>query len=107
MARKKRFELLYDARVKDHVAGIDRKHHLLIRQTLEEMLAHSPEKRTRNRKPLLRPSRLGPAWELRFGPRNRFRAFYRVDAEAHEVHVLAIGVKEGNCLFIGKEAFEL
>jgi hypothetical protein len=42
-------------------------------------------------------------WELRLGPRNRFRVFYEVDREQGQVRVLAIGVKERNRLFIGGE----
>jgi hypothetical protein len=41
-------------------------------------------------------------WELRFGPDNRFRVFYRMQED--EVVVLAFGEKQGNRLFIkGKE----
>ena len=40
-------------------------------------------------------------WEIRFGPKNRFRVFYEVNQERDEVHILAIGVKIGNRLFIG------
>ena len=54
-----------------------------------------------------RPSSLGATWELRFGPDNRFRVFYRVERQAQEVHVLAIGVKRGNRLFIGGTEIEL
>ena len=50
---------------------------------------------------------LGTAWEIRFGPNNRFRVFYRTDASTGEVHILAIGVKEGDRLFVGGEEFEL
>ena len=45
--------------------------------------------------------------EMRFGPNNRFRVFYRTDPSIGEVHILAIGVKVGNRLFIGGEEFEL
>jgi len=41
------------------------------------------------------------------GPDNRFRVFYRVEQSIREVHVLAIGIKIGNQLFIGKEEFLL
>jgi hypothetical protein len=36
----------------------------------------------------------------------RFPVFYEVDAEAHGVHVLAIGVKERSRLLIGGEEYE-
>jgi hypothetical protein len=44
---------------------------------------------------------------LRFGPNNRLRVFYEVNMEEHEVVVLAIGVKEGNRLWVGGEEFIL
>jgi hypothetical protein len=41
-------------------------------------------------------------WELRFGPGNRFRVFYQVQAQA--VIILALGEKVGKRLFVeGKE----
>jgi hypothetical protein len=105
MTPKQAFELIYDPRVTHHLAMIDRKYHSLIRRTIEEQLRYEPEVETRNRKPLLRPSVLGTAWELRLGPENRLRVFYRVDPSAYEVHILAIGIKVGNRLLIGREEF--
>jgi len=51
------------------------------------------------------PAPFGATWELRFGPRNRFRAFYEVDPVKQIVYVLAIGVKERDRLWIGGEEF--
>jgi hypothetical protein len=62
---------------------------------------------TRNRKFLKQPAPYGASWELRFGPINRFRAFYEVVQGKREVWILAIGVKEGNRLLIGREEFEV
>jgi hypothetical protein len=58
-------------------------------------------------KPLEQPIELGVRWELRLGPSNRFRVFYRVDAEQRQVRVLAIGVKVRNRLFIAGEEVKL
>ncbi len=44
---------------------------------------------------------------MRFGPDNRFRVFYTVDHARREVQILAVGVKRGNQLIIGREAVEL
>ena len=67
-------------------------------------MLYSPESPTRNRKPLEVPGPEGTTWELRCGPQNRFRVFYDVSATDREVHILAIGVKDRNKLFIaGKE----
>jgi hypothetical protein len=52
--------------------------------------------------PLKKATAFKAEWELRFGPHNRFRVFYRVEGE--EVILLAFGEKKGNRLFIeGKE----
>ena len=75
--------------------------------TITEQLARTPTTETRNRKPLEEPAPLGATWELRFGPKNSFRVFYDVDHGEKTVSVLAIGMKEGNQLFIGGEEFEL
>jgi hypothetical protein len=56
---------------------------------------------------LTRPVTFGARWELRCGPQNRFRIFYRVAEEASEVYILAIGVKDRDRLSIGGEEIEL
>lgn len=104
---KKRFEIIYDDQVSAHLAVIDRKYYSFIKHTIEGQLAYQPEVEPSNRKPLQRPSALGEAWELRFGPDDSFRVFYKFDFENSQVFVLAIGVKEGNSLLIGGEEFKL
>ncbi len=49
----------------------------------------------------------GATWELRFGANHRFRVFYEVDSVEQIVEVLAIGVKEGNRLFIGGKEVQI
>ena|SRR5258707_13234702 len=107
MARKQPFSFTFDPRVKQHLRGIDVKYHSLIRATIDEQLRFEPETETRNRKPLQQPAILGAAWELRFGPDNRFRVLYTVDVENRDVQVLAIGVKKGNRLLFEGEEVEL
>jgi len=106
MARKRSFSLLFDPEVKKHLQSIEAKYHSLIRTTIQEQLEYEPEAETRNRKPLQRPLGFGATWELRFGPDNRFRVLYTTDQEQREVQVLAIGVKEGNRLWIANEEVE-
>lgn len=101
------YDLIYDGEVQDHLLAIERKYHGLIRGASEEQLRFEPEVETRNRKPLKRPTVFGGRWELRFGPDNRFRVYYRVDSRAKEVYVLAIGVKRRNRLYVGGEVIEL
>ena len=79
----------------------------MIRATIHEQLAFTPDRETRNRKPMDPPALYQAAWELRFGPQNRFRVLYDIDLHTSTVVVLAIGVKEGNRLMIGKQEFEL
>jgi mRNA-degrading endonuclease RelE of RelBE toxin-antitoxin system len=101
MARRKPFVLTYDPEVQEHLQAIEPKYHSLIDEAIREQLQFEPDQTTRNRKPLRRPARFQAGWELRFGPDNRFRAFYRIDEENHEVVIMADGRKERNRLFIG------
>ena len=105
--RRRKFYILYDEEVKEHLATIERKYYSLIKSTVEQQLTHQPDVETRNRKPLERSSALGEAWELRFGPNNRLRVFYKINPEASQVLVLAIGLKEGSQLKIGGKEFQL
>jgi mRNA-degrading endonuclease RelE of RelBE toxin-antitoxin system len=107
MVRAAPFAILFAPIVKEHLKAIDRKHHGLIRETIELQLTHEPLVETRNRKPLIREVEFEATWELRFGPDNRFRVFYSVDVEQRVVNVVAVGVKRGNRLMIGGEEIEL
>jgi hypothetical protein len=107
MAKKQPFVLIYDPEVTGHLAAIESKYHSLIRSAIEEQLRFEPEAATRNRKPLEWPVALGARWELRLGPDNRFRVFYRVEAEERRVRILAIAVKERNRILLGGEEVEL
>jgi len=101
------FQLIYAPQTKRHLESIEQKYHNLIRQTIESQLQFEPDRETRNRKPLQRPIELGADWEIRFGPENRFRAFYDVDHGNNQVNIIAIGVKRGNRVFIGNNEVKL
>lgn len=107
MNTENRFDLVYAPQVKMHLQSIERKHHSLIRRTIETQLQFDPDVETRNRKPLKRPGELGADWEIRFGPDNRFRVFYAVEREHHQVLILAVAVKQRNRLVIGGEEVNL
>lgn len=107
MRHRSEFNLIFAPETVAHLRAIDRRYHGLIRQTIQEQLTHDPDRATRNRKPLEEPAQFGAAWELRFGPDNRFRVFYQVDVFKRSVWVLAIGVKIRNRLVIGEEEFDL
>lgn len=98
------YQIIYATRnIRAHLRFIDRKHHSLIRQSIETMLSFEPTLETRNRKPLRDPLIFDATWEIRCGPNNRFRIFYEVDTNERTVYILAIGRKQSNRLFIGKE----
>ena len=100
------FELIYAPLLKRHMKAIEPKYYALIRQAVEEQLQTEPGVETRNRKPLKRTV-FGATWEIRFGPGNRFRVLYKIDVNARQVNILAIGEKEGGRLWIGGEEIEL
>src|SRR5512138_3611113 len=106
MGRRPKFRLIFAPEAIGHLKAIERKHYGLIEKTLDEQLSVTPERETRNRKPLDQPAPFGATWELRFGPNNRFRVFYEIDLEQKSVWILAIGLKEGNRLMIGREEIE-
>jgi mRNA-degrading endonuclease RelE of RelBE toxin-antitoxin system len=101
MPKRKRFLLVYPPIIKQHLRFIDAKYYSLIRKSLENRLQSEPDVESRNRKPLKRPVGFGAKWEVRLGPENRFRVFYRVEHNARQVIILAIGEKIGSRLLIG------
>ena len=107
MSPLKRFEIIYPPIIKQHLKAIESKYYALIRESLETQLQFQPDVETRNRKPLKRPVVFGAKWEIRLGPDNRFRVFYRIDYDNKQVVLLAIGEKVGNRLIIGGEEVEI
>ena len=107
MARKEPFDLVYDTEVSEHLRAIESKYHAQIRKTIEDQLSHEADTETRNRKTLEPPAPFEATWEIRFGPNNRFRVFYVVEEESHEVQIVAIGVKKGNSLIGGGQEIDL
>lgn len=107
MVRRLPYRLIYDTEIPRQLRSIERKYHALIRANIEDQLTYEPEVETNNRKPLDRPVAFGARWELRFGPSNRFRVYYRIHEPVHEVHILAIGVKEREKVSIGGEEYDL
>jgi mRNA-degrading endonuclease RelE of RelBE toxin-antitoxin system len=106
MASSKRFEIIYPSIIKQHLKAIEPKFYSLIRKSLETSMQYQPDVEKTNRKPLKRTVVFGAKWELRFGVRNCFRVYYRIDYDHKQVILLAIGQKEGNHLFIGGEEME-
>ncbi len=107
MVKGPNFTLTFAPEAVAHLDWIESKYHGLLRRVIHEQLSHAPSEETRNRKPLDQPAPFDASWELRCGPKNRFRVFYDVDSEFNTVEVLAIGVKDRSRLLIGGEEFEL
>jgi len=103
----RRFTIVYAPITKQHLQTIEAKYYTLIRAAISEQLAFEPTTETRNRKPLKRPVVFMATWEIRFGPQNRFRAYYDVDLEQAIVAILAIGRKHGHRVIIGREEIGL
>jgi mRNA-degrading endonuclease RelE of RelBE toxin-antitoxin system len=103
MARRQAYTLAFASEVTKHLRAIDAKYHALIREKIDEQLRFEPATETTNRKPLRQPAPFGAAWEIRFGPDNRFRVLYDIDQEGRVVQILAIGEKQRERLFIGGE----
>ena len=106
MPRRPKFRLIFAPEAVEQLDVIERKYHRLIEKTLDEQLGFTPDRETRNRKALDQPAPFEATWELRCGPDNRFRVFYEIDAEEKVVWILAIGLKAGNRLIIGREELE-
>ena len=107
MTRRARFNIIYAPEVRRHVDAIEARYHRLIRRAIDEQLSFAPCDPARNRKPLEEPpGPSGSTWELRCGPANRFRVFYELAPDAHQVRILAIAVKDRDRLFIAGEEFE-
>jgi mRNA-degrading endonuclease RelE of RelBE toxin-antitoxin system len=107
MVRRQPFALVYARGVANHLKSIDAKYDSLIRSRIEKQLLYEPHVETKNRKPLRQPAPFAAAWEIRFGPDNRFRVLYDIDQEQHMVQIVAIGEKKGNCLIVAGEEIDL
>ena len=106
MARRP-YRLAFASEVTEHLRAIDAKYHALIREKIGARLRFEPTRETTNRQPLLRPASFGGAWEIRFGPDNRFRVLYDIDEESRVVQVMALGEKQRERLFIGGKEVRL
>ena len=106
MPRRPKFDLIFAPVAIEQMNAIDREHHPMIRQTIDDQLRYAPDRQTRNRKPLEAPAPFAATWELRFGSNNRFRVFYEIDEKQKAVNILAIGTKDRNRLLIAGEEFK-
>jgi mRNA-degrading endonuclease RelE of RelBE toxin-antitoxin system len=90
----------YSPDAEEHLHLLTKREQGMVLDAVDEQLTFQPTAETRNRKPM-RPNPLAP-WELRVG---KLRVYY--DVEENIVVVLAIGIKEGKRVRIGKEVIDL
>ena len=107
MARRGSFSVFYAPVTRDHLRAMRRRDLAIVKAAIEANLFDEPTKETANRRPLSPTTELEAQWELRCGPNNRLRDFYSVDEQSCRVHVVAIGVKRGSQLKIGREEVSL
>ncbi|MEW5957096.1 MAG: hypothetical protein AB1801_05185 [Chloroflexota bacterium] len=97
------FEIEFMPDAWEHLQNFSARDRTTLLAEIDIQLRYEPHVETRNRKPL-RENTLAD-WELRV---EKFRVFYDIeDNHVRIVFIIAIGVKEGNHLFIGGKRFEL
>lgn len=74
----------------------------IVLDKIEQKLKYQPNLPSRNRKQM-RPNPLA-IWELRIGI---FRVYYDIDKQDNIVDIRAIGIKQGNQVFIGGNPINL
>ena len=106
--KQKPYRIDFAASIREHLGAIDGRHHRDIFDTIDEQLRYQPSVKTRNRKPMERPTSWGIGmWELRFGPNNELRVYYKFDEKEHIVSIEAIGIKVRSRLIVGGQEVEL
>ncbi len=97
------YSIDYSPEAEDHLQRLTARHRKTVMDTVDRQLHHEPTTETRNRKPM-RPNPVAP-WELRIGS---LRVYYEVEEEPEpRVCVLAVGIKVGSKVRIGREIVEL
>ena len=97
------FTIVYSPEAVDHLAALPKTTQTLVVDEVDKRLARQPTLPTRRRK-LLRPNPIAP-WELRLGD---VRVFYDVEEQPEPlVKIAAVGIKQHNELWIGKERIDL
>ena len=98
------FEIELTQTAAEHIRAFRKFEQQIILDAVAVQLPYEPTKESRNRK-LLGENELSD-WELRVG---KYRIFYDVMIEEDRqiVKIKAVGYKEHNILYIGKQRFEL
>ena len=107
MPKGHRFAIVYAPVAREYLRRIPRRDLRRLRRAIEAHLRDEADRETANRKPLGPTTEVEAEWELRCGPHDRLRVFYAVDRRHVQVWVMAIGVKVGSRLKIGREEIVL
>ena len=103
LSRYLRYRIEYSPVVEGHLRALSARQRSMVFDAVERQLSNQPDVETRNRKPM-RPNPLAP-WELRVGD---LRIYYDVHRQPNPVvQVLAVGLKQRNCVRVGNEVIEL
>jgi mRNA-degrading endonuclease RelE of RelBE toxin-antitoxin system len=93
------FEIQYAAESEEHLRGLTANQKAQVLDGIAEQLVHQPNVPTRNRKSM-RANKLAN-WELRIGT---LRVYYDVQEQPQPVvHIRAVGIKQGNRVFVHGE----
>ena len=93
----------YSLDAESHLKELTAHQRAIVIDQVERQLTYQPTYETRNRRPM-RPNPIAP-WELRIG---RLRVYYDVGKSPDAtVYIRAIGVKERNHVWIGREVVRL
>lgn len=93
------YRIEYRPIVKLHFRTLTARQRSIVLDSVDEQLSYEPTVITRNRF-LMRPDSIA-TWELRIG---ELRVYYDVEEDPEQVvHILSVGVKEGNLVRIGTE----
>jgi mRNA-degrading endonuclease RelE of RelBE toxin-antitoxin system len=97
------YKIEYSPETLEHLQLLKARQRSIVLNEVEKQLQYQPTKETRNRK-FMRPNQLA-LWELRIG---KLRVYYDVEEEPEAtVLIRAVGLKERNRLYIGRQVIEL
>ena len=97
------YRIEYSPATDEHLRVLTARQRAIVFDAVDDQLAHQPDVETRNRKPM-RPNPLAP-WELRIGA---LRVYYEIAEDPENVvTIVAIGVKERDCVLIGGKEIKL
>jgi mRNA-degrading endonuclease RelE of RelBE toxin-antitoxin system len=97
------YRIVYSPTTEKQLRALTARQRTTVFDNVDKQLAHQPTVERRNRKPM-RPNPIAP-WELRIG---NLRVYYDIEEKPESVvTILAVGIKDRNCVRIGDKEVEL